>query len=195
MEINPETLQRVVAIGDKAVIQDKMWSAAIQCSVEIYKANYDYMAPDSFGGHNSNAVLSTLAACMQLEPFKFDGFSPGLNDVILNWETIKVIQAQNGFGQASGGGGDSTGGSGGGSNGGGDIKLPDVPPSGGKKRGGYWQNPGSISPTSDTDYLAATKANDTNVGTLAAHDVYSATGTENHVPVTTVGVSDHIALL
>lgn len=163
--IDSNTIQKIVAIGPKDVILDKMWNAAIQCGIEINKYDYDYNMFDTLGGHNSNAVFSTLAQCMQLEIFKFDGlpFAPGLFDTLLNSETIKAIQAFNGLSTSNGtgsGGGEGSGGSSGGSGSSGGVDLPGYTPSPPKKGGGYWQNPESTSPTPAEERLSASTHND-----------------------------------
>ncbi|MGX9217353.1 hypothetical protein ACWV27_02930 [Massilia varians] len=88
--------QQIVAAGDSTTIQ-KMWGAANDCGLAINQQNYSYNAFDSFGGHNSNAAFSTLAACMQLEIFDLGGLAPGLGNVILNQSLIQHIQIENGI--------------------------------------------------------------------------------------------------
>lgn len=194
VEINSNTQQVVVAIGDKSLIQDKMWAAGIQCGVEINKLNYDYMALDTFGGHNSNALFSTLATCMSLDPIAFNGLSPGLNDEILDVETIRVIKAQNGLGGTASSGGSSGGGGSSGSGGpyeGGGGGIPDITPPKEPKGGGYWNVPDGInSADSDSLVMAQKSINEDRV-----HGIYDVDVGENVMPVVIAGIPEHSILM
>lgn len=99
MGYNASTPQAVVFDGTQAEAM-ALWGAATDCGDLINLKNYDYNAFDSFGGHNSNSVASTLAACMGVTEVNLGSFTPGMGEVILSNSEIEYVRQSYGFSDA-----------------------------------------------------------------------------------------------
>ncbi|WGG49741.1 hypothetical protein [Rugamonas sp. DEMB1] len=148
---NSNTPHAVQIEGSQAKI-DALWSAGLECASQINALNIQYNMFNSFGGHNSNSVFSTVGACFGVTPVDITSrATPGFGDILLPKSMIDSIfqkaldkMSQGVPGSESGGGepgsgggfGGFGGGFGGGAGGGG---FGGGGGGGGSSGGGHWQ--------------------------------------------------------
>lgn len=88
---NSDTPRAVQIEGSQAKI-DALWSAGLECANQINALNISYNMLNSFGGHNSNSVFSTVGACFGVTPVDITSrATPGFGDIILPKSMIDSI--------------------------------------------------------------------------------------------------------